>query len=603
MKTLTCHYYSEDFTASFGPGQPDWLTNFAYCRDGTVVANSNRAQSLQYSGFSGGKLAFLGTPHDNDGFDGYWAGRWVLNTNKYTPTATQPFGWEIIRELGWLNYHYQYNTAPISQVMAGIAFYADPDNLVNEEFGNDTSKNFQNEANYFDFMDFDGYTTAYYQRLVYFNAGDRNLNTYLEQAARPDGSLTNITNAVLIPYRGAFNLAAILTESFASTAVPSGWTLGGGAYYTNVNNLSGGAYSIEMPANAWVILPAVSNTCQLRFTARASNTINNFRVQTYLSTNSAPWQRLLATETYDSYTHSSGSSYANPGNYPIRWEGVWETNVRIMISNTSVNHGQLDNFYLYTSSERNTNKIGFRMTHNGSKVSMYVNPNPGGNNSIDHPDEWLLLKEEAVLWNRDVQCMIGHAHKYGYYNTVWSSTARYAYTLFDNMLVRSAASGAKHYFDLPDDKNSAGCRLALTAEKEENEAGINYIRIILPENSKWPYAPVRTIMINDHKLSVRAWNEEFPEDHEAAVIMVNSRELGIVLGKQWNCDQAQTLFTVFNRTLDLNLQKNTIVQVTAEQFNNMPAEKKGKYSTCGWQNSILIEPDLVAKAEYSKKVQ
>ncbi len=79
----------------------------------------------------------------------------------------------------------------------------------------------------------------------------------------------------------------------------------------------------------------------------------------------------------------------------------------------------------------NTNILGLKITHDGSVVCFYINPNPFDRAGNPYPNEYILMGQENVSWNDNLRIMMGH-ESHNYYTE--KEDVRY-----DDLLVRSVA--------------------------------------------------------------------------------------------------------------------------------------------------------------------
>lgn len=67
-----------------------------------------------------------------------------------------------------------------------------------------------------------------------------------------------------------------------------------------------------------------------------------------------------------------------------------------------------------SSDSPNLNPLGIRMTHDGSTIRFYLNPNPiSGDGRLDgEPNEYFYFGSVSVGWNTDMKVMLGHESLY-----------------------------------------------------------------------------------------------------------------------------------------------------------------------------------------------
>ncbi|MBN8216566.1 MAG: hypothetical protein J0L75_07975 [Spirochaetes bacterium] len=590
------HAFFEAFESPIGGAGSPWQTNFCYGRDGTVSSSSTSRQS---TGISAGKLSFRGWTCDNDDYNGFWSCRWILGTNQYAATAVEPFGFEVIREKGWLDFDSAYSVEKFKQVFLGIALYSDPSGLVNKVFDNSTSYNFQNGASYFDFVDYEGVSDIARQKIGYYYGAEREVTNELRTAVRPGGGMTNVTNLFLRRYRTAM-APLLLSENFTNTsALPPGWAWG-----SNAAILCGTSYTMSgadtncltLPVNGYIITPPVPYPAHLRILTRSSNT-GSAQVSTrvYASTNgtNGPW--IVPNPSTGNYWPCNiGANNQNGWSEPeavadFLDEALWGTNVSLLIVNLGTN-GNYDNLRIYGASVPNTNALGFRLTHDGSQISMWVNPNPYGAGALPYPNEWLFLKSEPVLFNQRLQIMVGHGQRCAA-RPNWYNANRYAHGEFDNLLVRSATLGTGLHWE--DEGRRLVLRLALARGET---AGVNHVRLS-GNNLGVATRPLRGARIllsgSSRDLSPVAWDDaRFPGTDEISW-RAGRDELSFVLGRQITPEDGSVV------RLELDLASSPArpvrVLVNADAFGSMPAGQRGRHATCGWQEAAPEEaPSAVA---------
>lgn len=83
----------------------------------------------------------------------------------------------------------------------------------------------------------------------------------------------------------------------------------------------------------------------------------------------------------------------------------------------------------------NNNPVVIRLTHNGSTIGFYINPNPDDDGSNPYPNEFLLVGTAAVDWGSAIKFMVGVESKQ-------DDTEKQDADI-DNLLVRSVAGSIK----------------------------------------------------------------------------------------------------------------------------------------------------------------
>ncbi|MBN8216565.1 MAG: hypothetical protein J0L75_07970 [Spirochaetes bacterium] len=593
------YYVSEDFNAPIGAPGTAWRTNFCYGRDGTVSSSSLSVQAAD--SIVSGKLAFRGWTCDNAAFNGFWSTRGILHTNTCTPTPEKPFGWEIVREVGLLDYDSGSGIEKFNQVLLGMAFYADPDQLVTEVFDNSATYNFQNGASWFDFGDYEGYADIALQKIGYYYGADRSLTNELFTARRPGGVSTNVTNLFLRKYRTAGSAPLLLLETFSNFTPPPGWDWGSNAGVVPGVSYSGfGTNCLVMPSNAWVTLPPLSRIAHMRMAIVASNTGGGqpiHRIQVSTNGTNGPWLLPHQGGNYQPCNlgaNSQNNFYDTTAVATFIDEGLWNTNVTIRITSQGTN-SYIDYIRVYGATTPNTNALGFRLTHDGSLVSMWVNPNPYGNAGLPFPNEWLFLKSEPVLFSRALQMAVYHAQRMSS-RPNWYEDNRYAHGNFDRLLARSATDGTG-FRTLP---TPGGFWVLITnALSPDTTAGVNHVRLrghpgwlsgagpgVVDRVRIFPGGRERLLEL------VPMDGARHPDENQAAYRREGD-ELFLVLGHQVvAADGAEGAIDISLRIPEPGL---LALHVNADQFDAMPSSSKGKYATCGWQAGVGPENSKVVR--------
>jgi hypothetical protein len=591
------YFVFEDFNAPIGAVGGPWRTNFCYGRDGTVSSASLSVQAAD--SIVPGKLAFRGWTCDSATYNGFWSTRGILHTNVYTPTPEKPFGWELIREVGLLDFDSGNGIEKFNQVAIGMAFFSDPDALVNKVFDATTTFNFQNGAAWFDFVDYEGYSDVALQKIGYYYGADRSLTNELFTARRPNGGTTNITNLFLKKYRSAGAAPVLLLESFSNFTPPPGWDWGSNAAVMAGVSYGGlGTNCLAMPSNAWVTLPPVDRVAHMRMAIRASNTGGGqpiHRIQVSTNGTNGPWLLPHAGGNYQPCNlgaNSQNSFYDPTAVATFVDEGLWFTNVTIRITSLSTNC-YIDYIRLYGATLPNTNALGFRLTHDGSLVSLWVNPNPYDNAALAFPNEWLFLKSEPVLFNRALQMVVFHAQRMAS-RPNWYEDNRYAHGNFDRLLARSATDGTG-FRTVP---APGGFWVLITnALRDGTTAGVNHLRfsgppgwlsgagaLVVDRATIYPRGLARELEVTPHEAG------RFPGERQARS-RIEGDQLFLVLGHQVSPgDGPDGAIAVRFRIPEPGA---LALHVNADAFEGMPPAARGKYATCGWQSGTAFENSKV----------
>ncbi len=588
----SAYYYKDDFSLPFS-AKPEWQTNFAYGRNGAIVASPQTSRS-ESSNWEPGLLTLRGFTHEDSGLNGYWACRNLLLTNLYSISAERPFGFEVIRTHARLEFSSTFTPDENSHVYTGLAMYADPDARVTEIFDNNTANQWNNGAGYLDFVDFEGaYGTSatIYQNIQSYYAGDDfAYSNQCRVAVRPDGSTTNITNLVLRRYRtNAIN--PINNETFAS-ATPPGYNWDGSSVdFSTISNISGSAFCVHCRTNTggWLILPVMSNVVALRFSTRISNNnsanLGAARFVVEFSTNSTnanafwmPFQSswpILSTNVNGFNTGGVASTYQ-----AMSWDGPsLNSNIYIRIraiSNTV--DFVLDAITAYVHNFANNNPLGFRIQHNGSTATFLINPNPYNSGAIPYPSEWLEIDKRSVFFTTAVQAMVTHAQrrqKTGLNNI-------FAWANYDDFLIRSATDGSSW---LRQATTEDGLAIVISNQISSESAGLNLIALQGFELKSALAFP--SLKVGQQPISIKPYvSGSYPKDNEAYLLQ-KGEELLLFLGKQISAKDVDKTVTLSGFK---KIALASTVQVKADMLASMPSEKRGQYSTCGWEKSKELFP-------------
>lgn len=247
--------------------------------------------------------------------------------------------------------------------------------------------------------------------------------------------------------------------------------------------------------------------------------------------------------------------------------------------------------YLSGGTRNNTNKIGFRMTHDGTYIRFYVNPDP-----LDlypaYPNEWCYVGNRQVTWSSSIQVMLGTAVKRG---DTASMVANVDYT---NFLVRSAVDGFTGILrpgEVDGFSREVWLTFELTNRISPDNAGLNYLKIAKGGSARWDLRPenVEVSRFADNasevKLKSLAYRSgAFPKKNETAILNnFGSRECRILLGEQIVSSTALPHLRIRLKvnTPALGESERFEVYGLAEQFDAMPQSAKNRYSTADWQRA------------------
>jgi hypothetical protein len=183
--------------------QTEWSNNTFYGRQGVFVDDTST--SAQQT--NAGKLRFTGNPNTGGtGRNGYWVGCNVWNTNNFTASVTNPFGWEIIRTKNLLDNNTGGGSSGNArlQCMDGIALFVDT-GVKKTILASDHSMEWYTYPNYYDFEDHIGnWDTPVNSNRQYISCNDQvelDLHPWMIAASNECGVAYNLTNVMLWNYR------------------------------------------------------------------------------------------------------------------------------------------------------------------------------------------------------------------------------------------------------------------------------------------------------------------------------------------------------------------------------------------------------------------
>ncbi|MDD5066400.1 MAG: hypothetical protein PHF84_05080 [bacterium] len=246
----------------------------------------------------------------------------------------------------------------------------------------------------------------------------------------------------------------------------------------------------------------------------------------------------------------------------------------------------------------NTNSIGFRITHNGSRIDFYVNPDPDNNDA--YPSEWLKIGSKDVLWNTGMKIMVGHH--------VRIMLTRQQTAHFDELLVRSTTDKSKASISpelVPVSPEPQKLVYTISNSIKPENAGINVIRITKPAICRWATGPVDDIVVKDYYKddpgeqvlrTVPVNPGEYPADDQVGV-MTDGNKITLLLGSQIthkSRPERENIKVEFNFIIAQKFESGEFTStIEAVQMERMPLAKKGRYSTCGEQRTeekVIIRP-------------
>ncbi len=242
----------------------------------------------------------------------------------------------------------------------------------------------------------------------------------------------------------------------------------------------------------------------------------------------------------------------------------------------------------------NPNHYGLKMEHDGTKISIYINPDPDDNDA--YPNEYCLVAQKNVPWHDNMKILIGHENRN-------EDTIRQE-AFYDYIRIISATAGTFISIEPPGVPVSPipkSFTLALENEIGGTNAGVNYIEITKPQDLNWVSDPVNDIIVRNNYMgnateytltTIRfdlAPGGNFPGPDEVA-IRTNGDLITLILGTQisnYSDPEYEHIYVDFNFTLTNSSfdSDEFIVYLEARQFDAIPATWD-KGSTCGLQKTL-----------------
>ena len=245
----------------------------------------------------------------------------------------------------------------------------------------------------------------------------------------------------------------------------------------------------------------------------------------------------------------------------------------------------------YTARNMNT-AVGYKMIHNGSKVSYYMNPNPidGDGDNEGAPNEYFLIAEKNVDWSNQIRIMVGHSAR--------RSDTEVQRIMFRQIRAVSAAdvsAGDIQPKSLALSSSTQTVTLLLTNQIGSTNSGINYITVNKPSVLKWSDVITNAVRVRNHygnnitqqtltTVSFQTSTGGFPGANEVA-IKTNGDQLILLLGSQI-IDQTESE----NIWIDMNIIVTNIFStvefssyIEAKGFEGMTDTLRSNTSTCGPQ--------------------
>ncbi len=168
------------------------------------------------------------------------------------------------------------------------------------------------------------------------------------------------------------------------------------------------------------------------------------------------------------------SSYSN---YNLEW--CYENNY-----GKGTGDGSLDG--TPNSPSTNTNVIGILLTHNGSRVDFYINPNYNNDPANPYPDEYIYLGSAGVGWYSNISFMFGHEAKR--YDTEME------FFEIDSVLIREVCSNslAEIFPEETVTNKTINFTIIITNIIQPDDAGIGEVEIVKPAGfSAWDISSIK----------------------------------------------------------------------------------------------------------------
>lgn len=175
----------------------------------------------------------------------------------------------------------------------------------------------------------------------------------------------------------------------------------------------------------------------------------------------------------------------------------------------------------------NTNAIGLKITHNGSFLRFYINPNPLNNPVNPYPNEYCLLSTTPVTWSSNLRPMLGHG---SHWHTTESEDVHY-----DDFLIRSVARSGKLYIS-PDqvfpDKETL-FTIHLVPDFSIHDSGIGELKITKTDSYKNSWKDIKVFtewgdLTNNHQCALlKSVKNGFPSEVNEVFIKTNRNQLKI----------------------------------------------------------------------------
>ncbi len=262
-----------------------------------------------------------------------------------------------------------------------------------------------------------------------------------------------------------------------------------------------------------------------------------------------------------------------------------------------------------TTAELNNTPVGMKITHNGSKITFYINPNPvegdGYNETL--PNEYFEITSKSVDWNDNIRIMLGHSGR--------RSDTEIQQVVFHDLLVRSAtelSKGSVYPQSMAKSPSAQTVTYVLTNTISPTNAGVNYIVLTKPDVFKWAGPITSSVVVSNHYgnnptnqglttvafQSGQAW---FPAAGEVGV-KTNGSQLILLLGSQITNHTATNALEHIWISMDFVVTNDfSTVEfasaIEAIQFDGMTLVQKGKASTCGPQFVIGGTPAQISIAK------
>ena len=191
----------------------------------------------------------------------------------------------------------------------------------------------------------------------------------------------------------------------------------------------------------------------------------------------AEWQKFVNMFMLFDNAQTTSGNYTRFGSYqgaPAFLDLRQSSNARNRIIDISSNYGageSINSYYEYDATPvTNTNHYIIRITHDGSVIRSYINPDPDDTDP-DLPNEFCMILAEPVTWQSNMVIYLNHA--------VRGRDDYDTYAAYDYLLIRSVARDSTGFL-LPEAGIGAFALYNRTLTGE-NDSGFNTLTLTFPQ--------------------------------------------------------------------------------------------------------------------------